>query len=281
MSTIAVAKTNSSSRTADFSKPCHSSTGLKNRICIGIPVHVSGTDLNGQDFLERTQTETISSSGASLLLNRFLGPDQQITIRRPGSRIEATARIIGQIGIRAHGFVYGIALNHAESSFWGVHFPPGSDETNATSIRCSCCMRSEMAGLNDVETSVLQANNLLSLPCAECNAITFWQLCEMGDPAPVSTTTSKSNRRKNIRTSMKAAACLCQPTGLRDIAGLLDISRGGICFRTTHTYTVHSWVELAVPYTEGGANIFVPGRIAWERTVRNGFREYGVQYVRN
>jgi len=281
MSTIAVSKVNSFSSPKANTLSKLPANATKNRICIGVPVDVSGMDLNGQDFLERTQTEYISCGGANLLLNRFLGPDQQITIRRAGSRIEATARIIGQIGIRAHGFVYGIALTSAGSTFWGIHFPPGSDATKATSIRCSCCMRNETAELNDIETSVLQANNLLSRTCSECNAITFWQQCDSCDSKPVSGMGSKPNRRKNIRTSMKAAACLCQPTGLRDVAGLLDISRGGISFRSTHSYTVHSWVELAVPYTEGGANIFVPGRIAWERPVSNGVREYGVQYVRN
>lgn len=279
MSSIAVAKNTSSSilRTPS-SEPA--SIGLKNRVRIGIPVLVSGTDLNGQDFLERTRTEFISSAGATLLLNRFLGPDQEITIRRSGRGGDAIAVIVGQTGIRSNGFVYGIALNHSDSKFWGVHFPPGSASTQIKSIRCSCCMCSETAQLNEIEAAVLQANNLLSRACDECCAVTFWQQFETSDTAPVSGG-QKANRRKNVRTGMKAAACLCQPTGLRDVAALLDISRGGVCFRTSQTYSVHSWVELAVPYTEGGVNIFVPGRIAWERRVSNGLCEYGVQYVRN
>lgn len=279
MSTIAIQKTNSA---AILRSPVSelANGGSKNHVCIGIPVLVSGTDLNGQDFLERTQTQFISPGGATLLLNRFLGPDQQITIRRTGSRSEAVAVIVGQIGIRSNGFIYGIALNRDDSSFWGVHFPPDKDSRQLRAIRCSCCMSGETAELNEIEAAVLQANNLLSRACDECCAVTFWQQCEISQSTPLSGDT-KANRRKNVRTSMKAGACLCQPTGLRDIAALVDISRGGICFRTTQTYTVHSWVELAVPYTEGGANIFVAGRIAWERAIRNGVREYGVQYVRN
>jgi hypothetical protein len=280
MSTSAVSKSSSlaNSKNAPFTNL--SSPGTRNRIRIAVPVEVCGTDLNGQDFLERTQTESVSASGATLLLNRFLGPDQNLVIRRRGSRKEIVGTVVGQIGIRSDGFVYGIAVKGTDSNFWGVHFPPGSDATHATSVRCTCCLRAESVELDEIEAGVLQANNLLSRACDECCAITFWQQCETTDSVPPRTG-SKPNRRKNVRTSMKASACLCQPTGLRDVAGLLDISRGGICFRTTQTYTVHSWVELAVPYTEGGANIFVPGRIAWERPVSNGFREYGVQYVRN
>ena len=254
----------------------------RNRISIGIPVQVSGTDLNGNDFLERTRTEHINRDGAALLLNRFLGPDQQITIRRLGSRFEATARIIGQIGIRSDGFIYGIAISGGDANFWGVHFPPGNDVRQISQIQCTCCMSIESMEMTEIEKSVLEANNIISRACHECNAITFWRpLASESEAKPVMSSNSKPNRRKSVRTSMKASACLCQPTGLRDVAGLLDISRAGICFRSTQSYTVHSWVEMAVPYTEGGANIFVPARIVWERPASNGFREYGVQYVRN
>ena len=280
MSTSAVSKANSFANSKSAPVSSLSSPDTRNRIRIAVPVDVCGTDLNGQDFLEHTQTESVSASGATLLLNRFLGPDQNLVMRRRGSRKETVGTVVGQIGIRPHGFVYGIAVKSADSNFWGVHFPPGSEATHPTSVRCTCCLRVENVELDEIEAGVLQANNLLSRACDECCAITFWQHCEASESTPVSSG-AKPNRRRNLRTAMKASACLCQPTGLRDVAALLDISRGGICFRTTQTYTVHSWVELAVPYTEGGANIFVPGRIAWERPLSNGSREYGVQYVRN
>jgi len=39
-------------------------------------------------------------------------------------------------------------------------------------------------------------------------------------------------------------------------------------------------VEIAVPFTPGGANIFVPGRIVWEKDLDGKLREYGIQYVK-
>jgi hypothetical protein len=276
------------------SQPAAPLTGNKtepnNRICIGIALEVSGTDLNGQDFVERTHTEHVSRNGAGLLLNRFLGPDQQVTLRRRGSRFETTARVVGQLGIRSHGHVYGISLSAEDNDFWGVHFPPGCDQAAIKVIRCSCCLTWESAHLDEVEAEVLEANRVLSRPCLECHATTFWQvvgeqeqaISPNRDTKPDSHSNQKAaNRRRNARMAMKASACLCQPTGLRDVAHVLDVSRGGVSFRSSEHYTVHSWVELAVPYTEGGANIFVPGRIVWERTVGEECRDYGVQYVRN
>lgn len=257
------------------------------RICIGIPVVVRGTDLNGREFIERTTTEHISRHGAALVLNRLLGPDQQIILRRTGVGTETTARVVGQLGIRSQGHVYGITLDNA--NFWDVNFPPAAEKAARVELCCTCCVVRETAVLNEIEAAVLEANKVLSRPCAECRATTFWQALAENQQAtshsrdgePVAAPSSKANRRKNLRTMMKASACLCQPSGLRDVSRVLDISRGGISFRTTENYVVHSWVELAVPYTEGGANIFVPGRIVWERRLSDELREYGVQYVRN
>src|SRR5262249_55868572 len=126
---------------------------------------------------------------------------------------------------------------------------------------------------------------ILSRSCDECRAATFWQALPKpaeGNAVPTTTVTcGKSTRRKSIRTMMKASACISQPTGGRDVGPILDISRGGIAFRSSRTYPVNSWIELAAPYTEGGANIFVAGRIVWQRQTHAGFQEYGVQYVKN
>ena len=47
-----------------------------------------------------------------------------------------------------------------------------------------------------------------------------------------------------------------------------NISRGGFCFKGHTLYGVGSLVEAAVPYVKGGANIFVPARIVWERELK-------------
>jgi PilZ domain-containing protein len=253
------------------------------RICIGIAVEISGTDVKGQDFLERTKTEHISRNGACVILNRFLAPDQQLIVQRKGSRKAAPARVVGQVGIRPQGHVYGLVLADPDPSFWGVRFPPVADEPTAFWLKCNCCLRQESADLNEIEAGVLEANGVLFRACGECGVTTLWQAVPEEDlqAAAASSPARKPNRRRSLRTTMKTFACICQPSGWRDIVTVLDVSRGGISFRSVQNYPIHSWVELAVPYTEGGANIFVPGRIVWERPSTFGFREYGVQYVKS
>jgi PilZ domain len=261
-------------------------TKYHDRICIAIPVEVVGTDLNGQTFRERTKTEHVSRSGACLVLNRLLGPDQQIKIRRAGDKAETIARIVGQVGIRKNGYVFGISLLTNEgSSFWGVHFPPTSAQPTDRLLRCTCCHKAERIVLNEIECGVLEANGILSRSCEECKAATFWQAVASEQPSAAlgasDTQRERKIARKSIRMSMKASACISLPNGARDIAAILDVSRGGVAFRSSTDYPIHSWVELAAPYTEGGANIFVAGRIVWQRSTAAGFCDYGVQYVKN
>ena len=79
---------------------------------------------------------------------------------------------------------------------------------------------------------------------------------------------------------MKTVACV-GPLGPRaDIVDVENISLGGMCFRSSRTYREDSWVQVAVPYTEGAANIFVAGRIVRSRKINNALTEYGVEYVK-
>jgi hypothetical protein len=46
-----------------------------------------------------------------------------------------------------------------------------------------------------------------------------------------------------------------------DVAMVVDISRRGLRFVSFKRYERGDWMRVAAPYTEGGANIFVPAEI--------------------
>ncbi len=75
-------------------------------------------------------------------------------------------------------------------------------------------------------------------------------------------------------------ACIQEPGGAEDVVQALDLSRGGITFQGTRPYEVNTWINLAVPYMPGAANIFVAGRIASRKDLPEGQFEYAVQYVK-
>jgi hypothetical protein len=71
-----------------------------------------------------------------------------------------------------------------------------------------------------------------------------------------------NNRRKHQRVRTNVQACIRQ-SGVEDVVVTCeDVSRGGIRFRTSRCFDLDRILQVAVPYSPGGANIFVSARIA-------------------
>ncbi len=253
------------------------------RISIALPVEVVGIDLHGNEFSDVTYTEQVSSHGANLVLNRQLGPDQQLLLKRNGS--QAVARAVGQIGIRdmnvrVSGFLYAVALPEiTNQQLWNVVFPPDANGFTNFQMYCDKCKDCVTVALDEIKRSVLEINHRLCRTCSICATATFWsEVKESISSSASQTETSPEDRRKQRRVKMKTSACICRPGEEADVAQALDISRGGLSFRSSHEYIEDTWVRIAVPYTPGNANIFVAGRIAWRRSTASDMWEYGVQY---
>jgi hypothetical protein len=92
-----------------------------------------------------------------------------------------------------------------------------------------------------------------------------------------------SNDRKHTRISMKnAKACLHRPGFADDVVTVVDLSRGGVRFLSLIDYTPGQLVEVAVPYTAGGANVFTPAKIVRVkcRPTADIPGDFGLQYVK-
>jgi hypothetical protein len=66
----------------------------------------------------------------------------------------------------------------------------------------------------------------------------------------------------------------------RDIVLCENVSRGGLCFKSTLRYSETASIEVAAPYSPGSAHIPVPAQIVYVQELPGEklFR-YGVQYV--
>ena len=133
--------------------------------------------------------------------------------------------------------------------------------------------------LTEIEFRVFEANQRLTFGCENCARNVSWMPVPVRSPAARSGDGGLGNR-KHSRTTMKTSACIQESGYDDDIVEVLNISRGGISFRSPRAYEVNSWIQFAVPYTPGAANIFVSGRVAWRKGPLNDYYEHGVQYVR-
>lgn len=254
------------------------------RVLIAIPIDLSATDLHGGRFTEACFTEMVSLHGASVALPRRASPNHPVTLRRSSQDLHVQARVLGQLGILTGLHLYGIAFTEEAPDFWGINFPPvdQNDQSLAkTLLMCSDCGKQLIFTLNEIEFRVFEANQRLSFGCKTCGRNVVWT------PVPKEprrrrrdSEPSGPQNRKFLRTKMKATACIQESERDDDIVEVLNISRGGVSFRGSRAYQVNTWIQFAVPYTSGAANIFVAGRIAWRKDLVDDAYEHGVQSVR-
>jgi hypothetical protein len=269
------------------------------RVFIGVPIRVLGTDVTGEDFEDEGRTVSINRHGATIVLARKLSSVQQITMRNLATRKATKARVVGQLGGQPSGYVYAVALVDPTENIWNIRFPPLNESDKAVVrllLGCAVCQASEVAYLNELEVEVFEANSNLSRSCQQCNGWTVWKLATpetaldhdrpgaLGQPvaSPSSPEARTPNKRQNVRVAMKKiTACIRQAGFEEQIVRVVDLSRGGLRFRSPNTYYEGSRIEVAVPYSRDGANIFVPARIIrFQDLPEAEFKEYGVVYLK-
>ena len=84
-------------------------------------------------------------------------------------------------------------------------------------------------------------------------------------------------KRRHPRKEVKLLACIRQ-SGREHVVDCDDVSRGGFCFKGYRKYVVDMEIDVAMPYTRGGGNIFLPARIAHCKAGAAGVFKCGVAY---
>jgi hypothetical protein len=268
------------------------------RISIAIPVDITGAEPAGDKFTAQAKTALISRHGATVVINRKLIADQQVYLSRPQVGKIATGRVVGYIRRQSDGEVYGIELDEKDVGFWDVEFAaPGAHEEAVAKIllECTICHSREVACLNELEIEVYEANRSIMLRCRHCENSTLWSLAQYdvgGGPvsaaakpagapaAPAAPKARTSNDRKHIRMKVKMTACIRMIGFDDDVVEIENMSRGGLCFKSKKRYPKGSRIDVALPYTLGGANIFVPARVVYVAEIpAERVSRYGVAYI--
>jgi len=270
------------------------------RISLAVPIRVSGETKNGERFDVESRTIVLSRDGASIILKQSLVPEQKILIRHVPAKREAIFRVVGTIGGQTEGSVYGVAQVEPNADFWGIGFPPMADSKRVVGrllMECSKCASRDVVYLNEIEVQVFQANQSLSRPCSGCAQTTVWKGVPSGLPSqpaarpggdiPASDTgvtpqPATIGRRRNTRVNTRLMACIRQAGFGDEVVMTENVSRGGLCFRSSKGYHTGTPIEVSVPYSTGGANIFIPARIAHVmKKAGDEFSRIGVAYAQS
>ncbi|MGO9127301.1 MAG: PilZ domain-containing protein [Terriglobales bacterium] len=212
-----------------------------------LPIRMSGHDLGGGPYCDLAHTIDITPTGARLG-----------TVRRPvsvgGSMLvqyrhrKAEFKIVWTTKLRGAESEYWIGLEAvAQKDPWGFSRPTAL--LDETTISAATANSSSREGVPETITNPESEQKIEVVP-------------------------------RRARTKMKMTACICQP-GSEDVVEVANISRGGVCFRSTREYVADTFVRVSAPYTPGMANIFVIGRVAWQRLASGNANECGIEYVQS
>ncbi len=102
--------------------------------------------------------------------------------------------------------------------------------------------------------------------------------CQTSPPAAMPNTI-KVNLRRHLRVFCRSARACIRTESESVIANLTNISRSGLCFRTSEKFNSGATISIATHYIEGGENIFQSARIVRVRHSPSGnFADYGVEF---
>ena len=266
-------------------------TRQSDRIAREIPIEISGVDCLGNDFFERTHTLVVASCGAKLVLSRKLIPEQEIVIRCLATGKEAEALVVGLIEQGKEGFHYGVRILGPTLDLWDIEF--SSVEASGESVgrillQCTRCKASESVHLDVVELEVLEATGGLVRRCHRCADSNMLRksLTNVAEPegrasalAEATAPVGPKERRSEPRRPMRVKACVRTANAGNDIVTIRDVSRHGLCFVSPGKYFAGDDIEVAVPYSPDGGNIFLRARIVRvQLSPSEDFRMYGVAY---
>ncbi len=268
------------------------------RIHYAYHLRITGTSARGAQFDETGRTEVITRDGGLIITALSLPNGAVVRLTRGIKSVEA--RVIGQVGLREDEYLYGMQFVETPASpFWEVNFPALTTDESVGKVvlQCSRCSRQEVLHISEVEMIVFETMKVIPRQCPKCGIETLWmEPVILGDGALLNGSAAFEvdvkqafrrrdiNDRKHARLQMRnAKACLRRPNGEMDVVNVVNLSRGGIAFMSTVDYVPGTQVEVAVPFTEGGANVFTPAKIVRVRCrpTADFPGEFGLEYIKH
>jgi PilZ domain len=273
------------------------------RVSLTLLLEASGRDSHGQEFKEPSRTMIINRTGAVILLQRELNPEQQIHLQRQShteSHRKGRARIVGQFGRQKEGYLYGIEILDADTDLWGIEFPPTGESPEAVArmlLECTYCRNREVVYLNDMELRGFETNRGIARHCKTCGVPSIWTQAPHEDEKKLAARAARGRRgndstdknlreddkraRQRMRLKTRLTACIRQPETDDELAVCEDISPIGMCFRSKRRFQADAPVLIAVPYSPDAANIFLPARIVYSEEIpKAGLFRHGTVYHR-
>ena len=94
------------------------------RVLMQVAVHIRGTDSQGKEFEEETETLAINAHGALILVNARVTSGSKVTIQHKRTQEEQECHVVFLGPVRAGKAEIGLEFSDPRPAFWRVAFPP-------------------------------------------------------------------------------------------------------------------------------------------------------------
>ncbi len=290
------------------------------RLTLAVPILIIGSDSEGRVFSEETHTVLLSLHGAGIVSRHRLMAEQELVLRAVELQRETEVRVVGEIGQQGEMHTYGVAFLDERLDFWQMEFPPAPVApgwSGALTLECGGCKGMVELANGDFEYDICAIHGGLARFCDDCGLLTVWRQSHEVMPAPRVTAGGKAasakatvaveemvepqarpeeivvtlaeamegtERRARVRAKVNFFACVKTDAFGDDIVTCIDMSRGGVSFRSRNLYQKEMAVLIAVPFSPEAKDapaIFVRGRIANVKEIAGmGMWRCGVEFVR-
>lgn len=277
---------------------------LRRSVRIPKEVHILliGSDMRGREFVEQTKTVVLSRHGAGIVSKHKLGVEQELIVIQEQCNREAEIRVVGEIGSEDGLYTYGVTFLYPDINFWGFEFRSATDADTSQpcmALQCNICGRREVIELDGLESDIYAIHDGLLRDCKHCHRSTLWKRTpaeapdNVGAPEAVAVSTepapplkhtplpaASKNRRQHMRIKVNFTGCVRNHGSEEDIVVCENISRGGLCFKSSRCYDKTAAIGVVAPYTPGSPDNPVSARIVHvqELPEEKMFR-YGAQYL--
>lgn len=274
----------------------------RDRIRQEIAILLTGCNVEGKAFVERTKTVILSRHGAGIVSRHKLVVDQELIVVDLESNKEAAIRVVGHFGSAEGSYTYGVAFLDPHPDFWSVEFPSeaGAEGSECSrTLQCSICGCREVMAPGALDWDIYAIHGAILRNCPRCKQSTVWKQAfheppgsfASSDAKPISselffaagrypTTAPFRDRRGDPRTRVNFNACVRTPASEQSIVPCENVSRGGLCFMSSKRYEAGAHIEIAAPYSPGCPRKLVPAEIVYIQELAAGkvFR-CGVRYL--
>lgn len=247
------------------------------------------SDAEGNDVALQVHTVLVSRNGAVLLVKSKLSAGQELLLRRVDRTNQARAaraHVVAEIDKEADGILYAVALEDSAINLWDIEFPPLEQAQEALArlvMECSFCQRREVTYLTERDLKTFEARKCIARHCQHCRTPAIFTQALADDfkkPELVDAAVKVNPSRTRARVKARILACIRHKGFSEEVAVCEDLSRGGLSFRSRNKYAEGSRVEVAVPFTPGSGNIFVPVRIVFSQQIpAAGLYRHGAAYI--